>query len=390
MLNTLLRPAHLKEADLLVANARKLLHRRRDLLTAEQHASYAAQIDELETAARDGTGDQKSIEESMRKLDKRFGAIYPQDDAAGWRENCEVLLVAFVLAIAIRSYFLQPFKIPTGSMEPTLNGIVAHRTQPAKATPGIVRQAFDMLWYGRAYVDAVSQVDDDVVSVEPQKRYVFLDYSKIVCRSGRSYSVHASVDTLGRQVGSDGFGLVAGQGPYRGSTFKAGEPIVHGYVDTGDQVFVDKFTYNFRLPRRGDVFVFDTRNIPGTHRAEMDERIHSEYYIKRLAGTPNDTLRIDYPKLFINGTLAQQPGFVRVMSAQGGYRGYSNMRDPQFNYLRTPADTFTVPADGYFALGDNSFNSLDSRAWGKVPAENVVGRGLLVYWPFTRHWGLIH
>ena len=51
--------------------------------------------------------------------------------------------------------------------------------------------------------------------------------------------------------------------------------------------------------------------------------------------------------------------------------------------------TFKVPEDGYFALGDNSYNSYDSRYWGPVPEENLVGRGLFVYWPFNQHWGLI-
>jgi len=40
-------------------------------------------------------------------------------------------------------------------------------------------------------------------------------------------------------------------------------------------------------------------------------------------------------------------------------------------------------------VGDNSYNSYDSRYWGPVPEENLVGRGLFVYWPFNRHWGLI-
>jgi len=48
-----------------------------------------------------------------------------------------------------------------------------------------------------------------------------------------------------------------------------------------------------------------------------------------------------------------------------------------------------VPKHGYFALGDNSNNSYDSRYWGPVPEENLVGRGLFVYWPFNSHWGLI-
>ena len=48
-----------------------------------------------------------------------------------------------------------------------------------------------------------------------------------------------------------------------------------------------------------------------------------------------------------------------------------------------------MPPAHYFAMGDNSYNSYDSRYWGAVPEENLVGRGLLVYWPFNRHWGLI-
>ena len=119
-----------------------------------------------------------------------------------------------------------------------------------------------------------------------------------------------------------------------------------------------------------------------------DPNVKSQFYIKRLAGLPNDQLRIDQPRLYLNGSLATEPGFVRVMSAKDGYRGYTNML--QFPHLQTATDIFTVPPDNYFALGDNSKNSSDSRNWGVVPAENVVGRGLFVYWPFTRHWGLIH
>ena len=385
LLKSLSRPAHLKEAELLVVNARKLLHRKRDLLSDELYGKYSAQIDDLEATARHGGAeDRQRVEAAIHDLDKSFGKLQPAHDEAGWRENCEVLLVAFVLAIAIRSYFIQPFKIPTGSMEPTLNGIVGHPTPASQPAPGPLRRGLESLWLGRTYVDVVSEVDDQVVQLVPTKHFGFLDYTDIHCASGRVYSVHASADTLTHYVGQDGFGV------YLGRAYKAGAPIAHGYVDTGDQVFVDKFTYNFRLPRRGDVFVFDTLNIPTEQRAEADAPIRSEYYIKRLAGTPGDVLRIEPPRLYVNGQLANEPGFRRVMSAKDGYRGYSGKLGPRFQNLTAPAEPFTVPPESYFALGDNSYNSSDSRVWGRVPAENVVGRGLFVYWPFTRHWGFIH
>ncbi len=175
----------------------------------------------------------------------------------------------------------------------------------------------------------------------------------------------------------------------------AGQPIVRGYVDAGDHVFVDKFSYNVHLPRRGEVFVFSTRNIPRIEAELRNQGIEgSEFYIKRLAGLPGDTLRVASPSLDINGQLAQEFGFQRVMSLRDGYRGYSNRDSPGqfpvgFSYLTSPDDPFSVPAGRYFAMGDNSFNSSDSRFWGTVPGENLMGRGVFVYWPFLPHWGFV-
>jgi signal peptidase I len=87
------------------------------------------------------------------------------------------------------------------------------------------------------------------------------------------------------------------------------------------------------------------------------------------------------------------------MSERDGYRGYSNeseqpdygtgVRRYRMKLLGAPDETLEVPPRNYFALGDNSFHSSDSRDWGGVPEENVMGRGVFVYWPFTRHWGRI-
>ena len=385
------QPHHVKEAHLLVQHARKLLLRRRDVMSDTTIADVQREIDGLAAAAR--AGDEGAIKERTDALDKVFAATYPAREDAGWRENCEVLLVAFILAIGIRAYFLQPFKIPTGSMEPTLNGIIGHPVPANEPLPGAVRQVFDSIFLGRSYVDAVSAVDDQVVKLVPETHLFFFNYTRMVCASGRSYLVHAPPETLSHPLDGDGFGvfphetIIEGRRLRQGvvASYRAGEPIARGYVDTGDQVFVDKFTYNFRIPRRGDVFVFSTAGISGI--TMEDPNVKSQFYIKRLGGLPNDTLRIAEPKLFIIGSPAREPGFQRVMTGGGRYRGYSNTVGV---YLRSPDDEYTVPREDYFALGDNSFNSSDSRAWGVVPARNVVGRGLFVYWPFTQHWGLIH
>jgi signal peptidase I len=263
---------------------------------------------------------------------------------------------------------LQPFKIPTGSMQPTLNGIIGHPS--ADPAPNILRQIGEFIVAGRNYINVVSREDDQVSEIVPKKILFFFTFSRLICQR-QNFLVYASPDTL-----SHDFNV------FPGRIFHRGEIIARGAIDTGDQVFVDKFTYNFVKPHRGDVFVFRTNHIPGIRE---DPEAGAPFYIKRLAGLPGDTLRIDPPFLYANGKKAEGYGFERVMSAKPPYRGYALGHD----YLSRPDQSYTVPRNGYFAMGDNSYNSYDSRYWGPVPDVNVVGRGLLVYWPFYPHWGLI-
>ncbi|MGZ4988650.1 MAG: signal peptidase I, partial [Limisphaerales bacterium] len=223
---------------------------------------------------------------------------------------------------------------------------------------------------GRNYIDVVSREDDQIFEIVPKKIAFFFTFSRLVCER-QNLLVYASPDTLRQD-----FNVFPGRLCHRG------EVIARGAIDTGDQVFVDKCTYNFVKPHNGDVFVFRTNNIPAIR---PDPIAGPPFYIKRLAGLPGDQLRIDPPFLYINGKKAEGYGFERVMSARPPYRGYA----PGHEYLSKPDQTYKVPRDGYFAMGDNSYNSFDSRYWGTVPVENLVGRGLFVYWPFYPHWGLI-
>jgi signal peptidase I len=374
---SLFKSRYLKDAALLAQNARKILHRRKDLLSEAVVADASSDIDKLEAAIKEEN--EIAVKEKSEHLDALFAKIAPHRTDHSWRENCEVMLVAFVIAIGIRAYFLQPFKIPTGSMQPTLNGNTGHVVSSEQPLPNFLMRSLEFLFMGRSYVNVVASEDDKVVDIKTVTHLFVFELTQIECLSGRRYVVPILRDTLMNPVGRDGFGV------WVGNSYRKGQVIARGYMDKGDHVFVDKFTYHFRHPRRGDVFVFNTRGIPGI--PIHDPEVKSQFYIKRLAAISGDVVRIASPRLFLNGELAKGTGFERVMSARDGYRGYANIAAGSFRLLQDPEDAFTVPPKSYFALGDNSYNSLDSRAWGRVPAENVVGRGMFVYYPFTRRWG---
>ena len=359
-------PRYIKHSKLLLRHARKYLRYKDDLLNTETREELRDRVGALQGALRQR--DHPRIKTEAEALDAKLHELTPINWESHWRENCEVILVAVVVAIGIRSYFLQPFKIPTGSMQPTLNGIIG---RPMTAPPpNLVRQVVEFLVLGRNYIDVVAREDDEILQIQQKKFLFFFTLSRVI-GIHQQYLIYAPPDTL-----THDFNVFVGR------TLRRGEVIARGAVDTGDQVFVDKISYNFTKPRRGDVFVFRTNRILGIRE---DPETGAPFYIKRLAGLPEDSVRIVPPFLYINGSKAEEHGFARVMASKLGYRGYALGG----NYMAESTRTFAVPVDGYFALGDNSYNSYDSRYWGPVPENNLVGRGLWVYWPFSPHWGLI-
>lgn len=379
-------PKYLRQGQDLLKDARKLLAYKRDLWTVETVAAYEGQLDRLKNALK--ARNRAEIDESGKELDSICAKNLPPVRDAAMRENVEVFLVAIVIALGVRTYFLQPFTIPTASMQPTLNGIRGYRT--TEPPPNFLVQMVQKVVFGRSWVEAVATKDTEIVGLEGFKsmgfgtRFGLFDRTEIQTTAG-TYVVPGAPGTVGKDLVT-GFGRL----------YKAGEPIARGYIDTGDHVFVDKMSYHFRQPRRGEVFVFNTQKLrtPDNQRnpaAMMSSRGPSQFYIKRLAGVPGDELRIAPPELFVNGARAVEEPFQRVMSVRDGYNGYSNnpAGGGMFSFLNSPKATYTMGPKEYFALGDNSFHSSDSRDWGVVPKRNLMGHGVFVYWPFGSHWGFI-
>jgi signal peptidase I len=162
--------------------------------------------------------------------------------------------------------------------------------------------------------------------------------------------------------------LIGGKG--HGDFVRAGERIWCGYRRIGDFLFVNRWLWNFRHPRNGDVMIFSTTGINGL--------AQGTHYIKRMCGTPGDTVQIVKPDLFING---------RKME------GIRPADCPPFDPGPGADKTDSSPvvklgAGEYFACGDNSPASYDSRYWGVVPARNLRGIAAGVFWPFaSAHFG---
>ncbi len=363
-------PKYIKQAHEICKNVKRLLHYKRDMLSPEDFDRLTAKNRELHYATRQR--DRTDIDRITAELDREIGKVVSTPSNPGIRENCETFLVAIVIALGIRAYFLQPFKIPTGSMQPTLNGVIG---KPLSGPiPSLPQRLWETVWNGRSYLDVVARQDDVIVQLQSVPFLWFSTSTLVVMESGQTY-----------KVGCPPQNLVTDFGVHAGKLVRAGQPVVRGVVQTGDQVFVDKFTYHFRKPQRADVFVFTTDGINGITEDPRSGGL-TQFYIKRLGAVGGDHVRIEAPNLYINGELAEEWPLKRVMSAKNGYRGYGNI-GPLL--LQTPDQPFDVPPHSYLALGDNSYNSSDSRFWGPVPEKNAVGRGLVVYWPFGQHFGFI-
>ncbi|KAM3092935.1 signal peptidase I [Phormidesmis sp. 146-35] len=134
-------------------------------------------------------------------------------------------------------------------------------------------------------------------------------------------------------------------------------------LQINDRLIVDKLSYRFNNPQRGDIVVFSPTST-------LEKQNFHDAFIKRVIGLPGDKVEVKNGRVFIN----DQPIAENYIEEA-----------PQYNWrpemIGLPE---RVPADSYLVLGDNRNNSYDSHYWGYVPREKIIGRAVVRFWPPNR------
>lgn len=406
---------------------RKHVHRilcaQQDILSPAAVQAVTEGLENLSKGLRAGMTKPGLLEEmsNLETVANKWLKPYPH---AAWRENVEVLLVALAVAMGIRTFFLQPFKIPTGSMQPTLFGItsIPDYTKSAIASDFEVPRGFARIgdWFaGNSYVTFTAEEDGRFDGISRPLRFLIFNVKQTIWFSGKPHNIWFPPDGGTGQTYRAGNLLrylsalisslpVDNQSPpdlerrmglRRGTAFFKGQHVLKIKVISGDHLFVDRLTYNFRKPTRGEIIVFETT---GTPIPQQDT-----FYIKRLVGLGGETIQIGNDRhLIINGERlsASTPHFEHVYTfdpqqppEDSQYSGHLNQRVASAyhrgdlaRYFPDETTRYEIPAGHLMVMGDNTVNSFDSRGWGEFSESKVIGKSYFVYWPITSRFGWGH
>jgi signal peptidase I len=352
--------------------ARHARHMREDIADPAALAALQAAEAELLELIRTGEGD---VEKTVQTVEAAANRVYPMARKSVMMEWTETLIVALGAAMAIRAFFFQPFKIPTGSMQPTLNGI----TVEAQAEPG----PFDnpllkfpkWLITGTSYKEVRSKVTGPLEDIKMDRD----EY--IVVIGGVDHKIPSY---MGEFVAAYTYKDVRGYTHLKDVTFNKGDVIVSARVVAGDHILVNKMKYNFMKPERGDISVFDTRSI--THPQVRADT----FYIKRMVGLPGEKIQIQSRRLVADGEIVSDPPMFETIATDPIYSGGHNVTVGSL--LVDEDDFIQLGDDEYLMMGDNTRQnmSLDGRFFGGVPRKDFQGPAIFVYWPFRNHWGPVH
>ena len=402
-----------KQAKELLQAASKVYHYRKDVLTETDLETLESLVQKVGSAAENKSTTQESLQSAMEDLDSLLrrigGKIHPK---TFFSDNIEVILVAAILVIGIRTFFFQPFIIPTNSMYPTFSGMnsVVYDTA-SDAEPSLPKRLLRFVTLGAKHKSLTAKNAGDVSLLIYENKASNYNDIKQRIRGPKWIFLKGWYDQYTFYVGGEPHVLTlpadfdispvltkAFQIPMNpkprlnpaikgtklqslGKRVEAGQKILSFDITLGDALFVDRLSYHFRKPKAGDPFVFRTDHIlDAVGKATRDYT--PKYYIKRIGGVEGETLEIrDYVLLADGQPRDEKPAFLRNAKREGEYSGYINQQ------LLSEGLKMNIPEGSYVALGDNSANSADSRYWGFVPDKSVIGKAFFVYYPFTKRWG---
>ncbi|MGD1873182.1 MAG: signal peptidase I [Mastigocoleus sp.] len=155
------------------------------------------------------------------------------------------------------------------------------------------------------------------------------------------------------------------------------EPTLHGTKDQweADKIIVDKLGYKFSQPKRGDIVVFSPTK-------SLQKENYNDAFIKRIIALPGEKVEVKDGKVYIDNQPLKEDRYL----AQGERTvidACNSGENPVF--LSKPV---TIPSNSYLVLGDNRDSSYDSRCWGVVPRDNIIGRAVVRFWPLNRVGGI--
>ena len=428
----------IRDAVAMRKHVQRLFSAQRDILSPQAVAAVQIKIDELNAAINGGANDGaiRIKAEELQFAGEKWIKPYPN---AVWREKVEVLLVAIAVAMAIRTFFIQPFKIPTGSMQPTLYGITStpdfylltgaardydYLTDQQKAefrakadaqakleNSMVIPTGLERIkeWVqGISYIHFVAPEDGSVNDVKPPWPGTFFSVCQQIEFAGKWHTIYFPPD-----CGEEPLPYRAGLQLNPGRVFHKGDDVIKLQMHAGDHLFVDRLSYNFRRPSRGEIVVFETAGIDSLPADQQNT-----FYIKRLIGLGGDHLALkqDYevsgvmqPPIFldtatepvghlvVNGKeiTGNSPHFTGLYSFSNPPKGKTVLDYSENTYYGhamiqqlSPGDEYDVQPHHVFVMGDNTFNSYDSRFWGDFPETKIIGKSFFVYWPLTKRFGL--
>ncbi|MBQ9432332.1 MAG: signal peptidase I [Kiritimatiellae bacterium] len=379
-----------KALKVIVKTARTLMVSKLDLFNNEELTYLKGQLDRAEMAYKSNTIGLEDLKRATVELEDCVNRLDPPKSFPAFRENYYLVVVCIAVVMAFRAYFFQPFKIPTGSMQPTLYGI--HTVAKSYDQAGLMDiqpfRFFKWLVTGTTF-NVIRAKKSGTVSIIGNANSKKPGYTPIFVAGIPHYVPNEVVEiNQERRLPS-----IKSTGIMSGDQIKEGDVLWSGKIISGDFVFVNRWRWNFFHPKRGEVMVFSTNGIKPVQQGI--------FFIKRMMGLPLETLQIAAPNLLVNGEPVTEPLRVGQISRQEkfapwapNYAGF-NPGGKSYPYmsgtLPSPQSKVTLGADQYYAIGDNSFGSEDSRHWGPVPERNLIGNASVVYWPFTSpRLGLVH